>query len=125
MTNDMKKTGTFLLSGLILLLVETTWASFVRYDILRFQGIAVLLVWYGAQVHFLQGVTPVLALCVLASGFTIQPVWIIVADVFVGYVIVRYVVRNVMLGMTWQWMLLVFFCGLRHDRVSHDGKRGP
>ncbi len=105
----MRKSATFLIIGVILLLVETTWGGLFEYGTLRFQGIAALVVWYGARVTFLQGISPVLALGVLACAFTVLPAWIIVSHVIVGYVIVRYVVRNVMLGMLWQWMLLVFF----------------
>ncbi|MEF3167772.1 MAG: hypothetical protein K6360_00320 [Deltaproteobacteria bacterium] len=105
----MRKSATFLITGLIFLLVETTWGCLFEYGTLRFQGIAALVVWYGARVTFLKGISPVLALGVLASAFTVLPAWIYVSHVAAGYVIVRYIVRNVILGMLWQWMLLVFF----------------
>ncbi len=96
-----------ILTGYLLMLVETTIESLFWIGPVRPDGLIVLVVWCGLTTPLPNGLAAILGLGLFAEAFSAASRGLYIFSFAAGYLMVRYILSHVITPYLWQRMLLV------------------
>lgn len=79
---------------------------------IRPDGLLALVVWCGIKIPMPDGLTAILGLGLIAEAFTVASNGLYIISFTAGYLIVRYILNNMITPYLWQRMFLVAFVSM-------------
>lgn len=101
-----------ILTGYLLILIETTLWPISLTGLIRPDGLIALVVWCGIKAPLPNGLTAILGLGLIAEAFTVISKGLYIISFTIGYLMVRYILNHVITPYLWQRMLLVTFISI-------------
>ena len=101
----------FIITGYVLLVMESSLGITGSHGI-RLDGLFSLLVWFGVRTGMPQGLTATIVLGAMAEGLTALPPGIYIGAYVLAYLMVRYIVSNLMDTTLLHKVLLVLFVSM-------------
>ncbi len=112
----------FLITGYVLLVLESTLGVIGPHG-MRMDGLFALLVWFAVRVGMPEGLTATLLLGAMAEGLTSLPPGIYVGAFVLAYLMIRYIVSNLMYTTMLYKILLVMFVSMNGMVIIFAGGR--